>query len=255
MTEVNGHGRARAEEHLHDNGGDKATENEPDSNNAADDQGGWSELGGHADGNRTGAHGGGDAGQERIADQIYDGETDGPSEDGQGLLEIPNGEPLGAVKGEEAERNGQKQIAETLHDILHDHHGELDHSADPDQEPADAILDGLHDRVADIEPIDSGIGGLDQLHERRAGAVEAAGEFLADGNSYVPEFVPDGVEPKRERGEQAANHEVGHDGAQQLADAGAAATRADNDGGGHYEEADEAQLLVQGFDHRLESGN
>ena len=98
-------------------------------------------------------------------------------------------------------------------------------------------------------------GGWIKLHQRRAGAIDAAGKFLADGNGDIPELVADEVEPHRERGDDPAKDDVGDNGPDQLADAHAALARPHDDGRREDEKADEPQLLAQVFDHRLKIGN
>src|ERR1019366_6688261 len=100
--------------------------------------------------------------------------------------------------------------------------GQLDEAADPDDQPAEGVLNGLHQRIADIEPVDAVVGRLDQLHERRAGAVHAAGKLRADGNCDIPELVADEVEPHGQRGDDPAQDDIGDDGPHQLGDARAA---------------------------------
>ena len=78
---------------------------------------------------------------------------------------------------------------------------------------------------------------------------------MADGNGDVPELVADQVEPHRKRGDDPAQDDVGHDGANQLPDAGTALARPHDDGRSEDEKADEPQLLAQVFDHWLKVGN
>jgi hypothetical protein len=83
----------------------------------------------------------------------------------------------------------------------------------------------------------------------------APGKFGADGNGDVPKFVADQIEPHGERGDNPAEDNVGDNGPDQLADAGAAPAGPHDDGRREDEIADEPQLLAEVFNHRLQIRN
>src|ERR1700678_2758323 len=104
--------------------------------------------------------------------------------------------------------NRQEQIAKALHDVLHEHHGDLDDRTYPDNDPRQRILNGSPNGTAHVQPVDLAVRRLKGLHQLRPGSIDAARKILLNLNSDGPKTIPDHVEPERQRSEERTNDGV-----------------------------------------------